>query len=289
MYASTRLPVGAIAIASVAALIHLPGPAWTVVVVGNVMLLGLLAYDVSAAPRPAALHVRRSAPRVLSVGRTDTVSLHLHNPTRRRLTLTVRDATPPSLGRRPARHRLSIDPEAWAQVDAVLRPSRRGHSSVGPVTIRASGPMGLGGRQSTLPLMDAVRVCPALPARAEIQLRVERARLLQTGERSSTVRGGGTDFDSLREYHPDDEFRRINWQATARAAKPITNVFREDRNQQVLLVLDIGRSMAGTVAGVSRFEYGLDAAVAIADLATRVGDQVGMAAFDGRIRVLVGP
>jgi uncharacterized protein (DUF58 family) len=132
-------------------------------------------------------------------------------------------------------------------------------------------------------------VYPALPARAEVQLRVDRARLLETGERSSALRGGGTDFDSLRDYHPDDEFRRINWRATARAAKPITNLYREERNQQVMLLLDAGRAMAGSIAGVARFEYALDAAVAVADLAGRVGDQVGMVAFDGRIRALVGP
>lgn len=160
---------------------------------------------------------------------------------------------------------------------------------MGPVTVRTAGPLGLGGRQATLPLESVVSVYPALPGRAEVELRLTRARLLQAGERSSAVRGGGTEFDSVREYHPDDEFRRINWRATARAARPISNIYREERNQQVMLVLDAGRLMAGSVEGVSRFEYAIDAAMALAALAARVGDHVGMLAFGRDVEAMVAP
>jgi uncharacterized protein (DUF58 family) len=122
-----------------------------------------------------------------------------------------------------------------------------------------------------------------------VELRLDRARLLQSGERSTSIRGGGMDFDSLREYHPDDEFRRINWRATARSTKPISNVYREERNQQVVLLLDAGRTMAATVAGVSRFEHAIDAAYAVAELAARVGDHVGMVAFATEVLAMLGP
>jgi uncharacterized protein (DUF58 family) len=157
------------------------------------------------------------------------------------------------------------------------------------VSVRVSGPIGLGGRQATLSIVDIVRVYPAIPGRSEVELRLERARMLQSGQRSSRLRGGGTDFDSLRDYHPDDEFRRINWTATARAAKPITNLYREDRDQQIVLLLDAGRTMAGTVAGVSRFEHALDAAVALTELATRTGDHVGVMAFASRVEAMLSP
>jgi uncharacterized protein (DUF58 family) len=147
----------------------------------------------------------------------------------------------------------------------------------------------MGGRQATLPLLDRIKVYPALPGRAEVELRVERARLLQSGERSSMFRGGGTEFDALREYHPDDEFRRINWTATARAAKPITNVYREERNQRVMVLLDASRTMAGSIDRVSRFEHAIDAAVAVTELAARVGDQVGMIAFGSQVAAILGP
>jgi len=143
--------------------------------------------------------------------------------------------------------------------------------------------------KATLPIVDNLKVYPALPGRSEVELRLERARLLQGGRRSSRLRGGGTDFDSLRDYHPDDEFRRINWNATARAAKPITNLYREERDQQIVLLLDAGRTMAGTVAGLSRFEHALDAAIALAELAARSGDHVGVMAFASRVEAMLSP
>jgi uncharacterized protein (DUF58 family) len=175
--------------------------------------------------------------------------------------------------------------EMWARV----RPARRGRAVLGPITVRAGGPLGLAGRQATLPVREEVKVYPALRGRAEVELRVRRGRLLQAGIRSSAFRGGGSDFDSLREYRPDDEFRRINWRATARSPKAISNQFREERNQEVILLLDASRAMAAQVQSVSRLEHALDAAVAVAELASRVGDHVGVLVFGREVRAQVDP
>ena len=174
-------------------------------------------------------------------------------------------------------------------MSAVVRPGRRGRASIGPLTIRTAGPMGLAGRQSAVPLVDEVKVYPALRGRAEVELRYRRAQLLQSGLRSTAYRGGSDEFDSLREYRADDEFRRINWKATARSPRPIANEFREERNQQVVMLLDTSRATAGQVAGVSRLEHSLDAAIAVADLAVRVGDHVGALAFGRDVRAFIEP
>ncbi len=252
-------------------------------------LAALLASDVVRGPRGERLQLHRDLPPVARIGRSSPVTLRLHNPTDRPLRVAIRDASPPSLGRDPARHLATLGPGAWRRLEASIHPSRRGHATVGPITVRTEGPLGLGGRQRTVPLVGRVRVYPALPGREEVELRLDRARLLQSGQRSSAIRGGGTDFESLREYHPDDEFRRINWRATARAAKTISNVYREERNQQVILLLDASRMMAATVQGVSRFEHALDASVAVAELAARIGDLVGMVAFGTEVMAMLGP
>jgi uncharacterized protein (DUF58 family) len=235
------------------------------------------------------MRAARDVPEVLRVGAPADVAVALHNPLSRPLRVAVRDASPPSLGRRPLRHDLTMRPMSWATLRTTLAPSRRGLATLGPLTVRTAGPLGLAGRQSNLPMEVAVKVYPALPARAEVRSRLDRARAIGVGERSASVRGGGTEFDSLREYHPDDEFRRINWLATARRTKPITNVFREERNQQVLLLLDAGRTMAGTVANASRFEHAMDASFAVAELAGRAGDHVGVVAFAAGVLAMVPP
>jgi uncharacterized protein (DUF58 family) len=286
MYLTIRVSIAAAVIALVAAFLPLP---WVFLVLGDLLLAALIATDIRRAPRARHLQLARDAPGVLSLERSGQVGVRMHNPTSRPLRVTVRDASLPSLGRMPVDHRLTLSPGGWATGRAEVRPSRRGWSPLGPMTVRTGGPLGLAGRQATLPLTDRVKVYPALPSRAEVELRLDRARLLQSGERSTSIRGGGTDFDSLREYHPDDEFRRINWRATARSTKPISNVYREERNQQVVLLLDAGRTMAAMVAGVSRFEHAIDAAYAVAELASRVGDHVGMVAFATEVLAMLGP
>jgi uncharacterized protein (DUF58 family) len=287
VYVTTRVPGVVIALA-VATAFSLGSAPWVALGL-DVLLVALVVADVVLAPRPSSMRIERDIPAVLSVGRQDHVTLTCHNPTDRRLDVDGRDATPPSLGRVPSRHALVLAPRGWARAMATVVPSRRGMHTVGPITIRTGGPLGLAGRQGTLGIETRVKIYPALPGRAEVELRLERARLLQTGERSSALRGGGTEFDALREYHPDDEFRRINWRATARAGKPITNTYREERNQQVIVLLDAGRLMATTVAGVSLFEHGLDAAMAVAELGGRLGDHIGGVAFSSRMLATVPP
>lgn len=287
MYASRWVPV--VVLAASALVVVLPGPRWADLVVVNGLVLVALGVDVWLAPATGALQASRTVPPVVSLDRPGTAQIRLHNPATRPVRIATREGAGASAGVRPARQTLEVEPGSWAEIDEEIAPTRRGVIPIGPLTVRTAGPLGLGGRQQTLALVDEVKCYPALPGRRQVELRLDRARMLQSGERSSAMRGGGGEFDALREYHPDDEFRRINWRATARAPKPISNTYREERNQQVLLLVDTSRMMAGTVGGAPRFEHALDAGIALAELAGRVGDHVGMTAFAGDVRVTVGP
>ncbi|HLI55522.1 MAG TPA: DUF58 domain-containing protein [Actinomycetota bacterium] len=287
LFIAGRFPAVVLAASVVAA--TLPGNRWADLLGVNLVLLVALALDVVLATRPDALQAGREVPQVISLDRPATGVLRLHNPSGRRLRAGVDEFAMPSLGVSPRRQWATLGPGEWVSIEELIAPSRRGKATIGPLTVRTTGPLGLGGRQRSLPIVDRIRCYPALPGRRQVELRLDRARMLQSGERSSVLRGGSGEFDALREYHPDDEFRRINWRATARSVKPISNTYREERNQQVLLALDASRMMAGTVAGVPRFEHTLDAGIAVAELAGRVGDHVGMAAFSGDVLAFVGP
>ncbi len=117
------------------------------------------------------------------------------------------------------------------------------------MTLRIEGRLGLGARQREVPLDTVLRVHPPFRSAAEAELRIRQARILEVGMRSARGLGGGTEFEQLREYGPDDEFRRIDWTATARTGKPIVRTYRAERNQRVLVLLDNGRVMAGRVGG----------------------------------------
>jgi uncharacterized protein (DUF58 family) len=291
MYPAPRLIFVAIALslaaAGVGALTGLPAIACVGIV--DAALAISVVIDVWRAPKPQRLKVGRVAPNVTGIREVRQISVRVHNPFEKRLTVAIRDATPPSAARLPVRQSAAIPAGAWHTFEGSLTPARRGYADLGPVTVRVAGPLRLAGRQADVPPVERMKVYPALPGRKDVELRIDRARMLQSGQRSSAFRGGGTEFDSLREYLPDDEVRRINWRATARSAKPITNLYREERNQQIFLCYDASRMMAGNVGGLTRFEHALDAGFAVAELATHAGDQVGMVAFADRIEVMMGP
>ncbi len=155
--------------------------------------------------------------------------------------------------------------------------------------MRTEGPLGLAARQQTRNLPSVLRVLPPFKSRDEAELRINRARILEVGLRSAQGRGAGTEFDQLREYAPDDEFRRIDWSATARTGKVIVRTYRAERNQTVLLLLDSGRVMAGQVDGVPRLEHAMDAVMMLTAVSTRLGDRTGMLAFGRTVRAVVPP
>ena len=169
------------------------------------------------------------------------------------------------------------------------RPVRRGRFTPTEVAVRVQGPLGLAARQGRRSLPGVLRVYPPFRSRAEAELRIDRARILEIGLRSARARGGGTEFDSLREYGVDDETRRIDWPATARTAKVIVRTYRAERNQTVLMLLDTGRLMAGQVAGVPRLDHALDAVMMLTAVATRLGDRAGLVAFADELRATVAP
>jgi uncharacterized protein (DUF58 family) len=286
VFVTGRLAILA-ALAALAAL-AMPGRSLVAVGLADLVILGVAAIDALAAPRPRTVPRERRHPPVASVGGEVEVTLLVTNRAGRPVRVAVRDAAVPSLAPDPRRPAALLMP-GTGRISYRLRPRRRGLFGLGPVTVRTWGPLGLAGRQGTVDLRTQLKVYPELRGRQQVEGRVRRSRLLEAGTRSARVRGGGLEFEALRDYHPDDEFRRINWAATARAGKPISNVYREERNQQVLLLLDAGRAMAGTIAGAPRFEHAFDAAVALATLAVEVGDRVGTFAFDQRLRGSVPP
>lgn len=284
--------------ASVVVLVLPVRPVWALVLV-NACLLAVVVLDGLRAPRPADLAVQRRLPGVVALGDEAELRWEVGNPTGRDLQVHIADELAPSL--HATRRRASVEVPARGRVEASarLRPRRRGRFVPTTLTVRVEGPWGLAARQEGRQLPQELRVHPPFHSRREAELRLRRARLLEVGARSARGRGGGTEFDRLREYGVDDEFRHIDWAATARSGKPIVRQYRAERNQTVLLLLDVGRVMAGRLAwpedvtmrtaDAPRLDHAMDAAMALTTVATRMGDRVGMVAFGSRVHATVPP
>lgn len=273
-----------------------------VFVLGNALVLLAAAVDLALAPSPRTVGVRRDIDPVMVLDTPAEVRWTVTNPARRAVAIDLADALPPSLRPRDRRARLRVPAGGQRFAVRSLVPARRGSIELGAITLRVHGPLGLLARQADVPAAARVRVHPAFPSRDVAELALHQAQRQAEGLRTIRLRGQGTDFESLREYTPDDETRRIDWAATARALKPIVRTYRAERNQQVLILLDHGRTMAGRTgrralaeedeerASVApRLEHAMDAAMALTRVATGMGDRVGLVAFSDVVGASVPP
>ena len=251
--------------------------------------LVLLAADWWFARPVSRFDVRREHDTKLSLGAANPVRIHLRNTGRRPASFWVRDEPPIDFDVDVRVLAGSARPGGVWSGTYHLLPVRRGDYRFGDLNLRWLGPLGLVRRQGRVPSSDPVKVYPNLLGVRRYDLLLRRNRLQELGLRHSRQFGEGTEFERLREYLPDDGFRRINWKATARRHRPITTEFQPERSQNVMLVLDLGRMMQTPVARIAKLDVVINAALMLAYVATGKGDKVGMMTFADEVYLYSGP
>jgi uncharacterized protein (DUF58 family) len=267
---------------SVVIVFVVPAGGATVLAVLAVIVVAVVV-DLTLAASPRSTGLERSGATSTRLGEPAEVTLTVINAGSRRLRAQVRDAWPPSAAATPRSWRIDVGSGDRARLTSVLVPTRRGERSAAGVTIRALGPLGLAGRQRTRPAPWTVRILPAFTSRRLLPEKLARLRELD-GAVAVLVRGQGSEFDSLRAYVGGDDPRSIDWRATARRGDVVVRTWRPERDRQVFLVLDTGRTSAGRVGGAPRFEATLDASLLLAALSRHAGDRVGLLAHDRQVR-----
>ena len=129
-------------------------------------------------------------------------------------------------------------------------------------------------------------------AARRLALAVRQGRFGEQGRLRRGPLGLGTEFESVRDYSPDDDIRQVNWRVTARLERPMSNTYRVDQDRDVVVVVDAGRLMAAPLAGtppLTRLDAALDAATAVALVADEMGDRCGSVAFDAEVRRRLPP
>jgi uncharacterized protein (DUF58 family) len=167
-----------------------------------------------------------------------------------------------------------------------LRPLRRGAWSFGDLEIWIASPLGLFELRARIAARQPVRVYPNFAALRRYALLATDHRLSQAGLLLRRRRGEGTEFQQLREYREGDTPRQIDWKASARMRRLVSREYREERDQQIILLLDCSRRMHARDGALSHLDHALDAALLLAYVAVRQGDAVGLMSFGGVDRYL---
>ena len=256
-----------------------------VAVAAALALMIALVADWSASTRPDRLEVCRLHEPRLYFGADNAITLTVENRDLRRVHVRLRETPPVAFRSDAIFFGGEVAAGSTASFPYVTRPATRGEFRFGTVTLRWRTPLGLLWRQQTYLLDEDVSVYPNLLDIHKYDILARRGMLADLGTRQARRYGRGTEFESLREYQPDDEYRRINWKATARRHQPITTLFETERSQRIIIMLDLGRMMQTRVGDLSRLDLAVNAALLLAYVALVRGDRVGLLAFSDRVEV----
>jgi uncharacterized protein (DUF58 family) len=253
-------------------------------------LVCLLLLDAFLARRALRrLRVRRERPARLSVGVENEMSVVAENLTGARQRVLLRDQPPPAFPAEPALLTAVLPAHGWARLPYRLVPTDRGNFSFGDLHARCRGPLGLAWCDRTFEAAEAVQVFPNLLEVRRYESLVRTTLIRTGGYHVKRMPGAGREFSHFRDYTVDDDYRFINWKATARRAKPITSVFESEHSQDVIFCLDVGRMMAARVGGLSKLDHAINAVLMLTHVSHRFQDNLGLLVFSHTVHLYLPP
>lgn len=248
------------------------------------LLLALLALAVIDAVRLRRLpspRIKRQMPGSLALGRWGEVKLEVAHEFAEPLKINFFDHVPDGLAFEYLPTVVELQPGHVSQLTYRLRPLERGHFCFEQCEVHLPSPLGFWSGKRLLSVRDETRVYPDFARLYGGELRAVDNWLSQLGIRQRQRRGQGQEFHQLREFREGDSLRQIDWKATARQRTPIAREYEDERDQQIIFLLDCGRQMRSHDGELSHFDHALNACLLLSYVALRQGDAVGMSTFAG--------
>ncbi|MGH8330473.1 MAG: DUF58 domain-containing protein [Pseudomonas fluorescens] len=242
-------------------------------------LLTLATLDAIRLKHLPSPRVQRQMPGSLALGRWGEVRLQVEHDFAQPLNTQIFDHVPDGLDFENLPLSVELEPGQHSQIGYRLRPLKRGHFTFEHCEISLPSPMGLWSDKRLLNVVDNTRVYPDFARLYGGQLLAVDNWLSQLGVRQRQRRGLGLEFHQLREFREGDSLRQIDWKATARQRTPIAREYQDERDQQIIFMLDCGRRMRSQDGELAHFDHALNACLLLSYIALRQGDAVGLSTF----------
>lgn len=175
------------------------------------------------------------------------------------------------------------------RIDYRLQIPQRGNYPLKKVYVTCYSLLGFVRRVYHVRCENHIRVYPDLKRVSRYALLARKSHLGLIGIRRARRAGGDNEFERLRDYENDDEFRHIDWKATAKQSRLIVRTYQMQQNQTVIFLVDCGRMMTAEFYGRSLLDYALDSILMLSHVALKQGDRVGLIAFAGSVIRYVKP
>ena len=253
-------------------------------VVGAPVFLLVALVDWFVIRRTPGVNVQRRLPHSLPLGVWSEAHLRLTNRGKSNVVVEIYDHHPDTMETENLPQRIEVPSEGWVEISYRLLPSARGEHFFQRTDLLLHSDLRLWKRRVFEGEGESVRVYPNFAAVAKYALLATDNKLSQMGIKKRRRRGEGLEFHQLREYRPGDSMRQIDWKATSRIRKLTSREYQDQRDQQVIFLIDCGRRMMAKDGELSHFDHSLNSVLLLAYVALRQGDAVGLMTFSGAPR-----
>ncbi len=240
-----------------------------------------------------AVEGTREVPDKLSLGDPNEVVVEVRSRYPFRVSARVIDEVPVQFQERGDGRVVAVAPRGTARLGYTLRPTRRGAYAFGRLLAYASSPLGLMARRFAAADGGEAVVYPSIQQMKRYAFLAESDRLREVGVKRVRRRGHTMEFDQVRPYVAGDDRRSVNWKATARrsAFEPrlMVNTYQDEREQPVVVALDMGRAMRSPFEGLTLLDHAVNAALVVLNTALLTADRAGLVAFDREVHAVVPP
>jgi uncharacterized protein (DUF58 family) len=230
---------------------------------------------------------QRYTPDKLSNGDQNEINILLENYYPFQISVRVIDEIPHQFQRRDISFNHSLNTSESKLINYTLRPVKRGEYSFGAVNVYASSPLGILSRKFRFSSDKVVPVYPSYQQMRRYELLAISNHLTETGIKKIRRIGNNQEFELIKEYTSGDDYRTINWKATARKSYLMVNQYQDEKSQQVYSVIDKGRVMQMPFDGLSLLDYAINSSLVISNIAINKSDKAGLLTFQDKIGTML--
>lgn len=244
----------------------------------------LFGGDYLSTRRQPKVSLERQLPSSLALNQWAQVHITVHHGFAHGKRLLFFDGISNNVVAEGAKNTIALLPGQQTSTSYRLRTLQRGPLTLECCHIEVAGPMGLWLQRYAVPLVSATKVYPDFAAITTYTLLASENHTSQLGIRTRSRRGQGSSFHQLREYRQGDSLRQLDWNATAKRLSLISKEYQDERDQNVVLMIDSGRRMSSQDDELNHFDHALNASILISYIALRQGDSVAVMSFGSQDR-----
>lgn len=233
------------------------------------------------------IQAERVVPDKLSNGDDNSIVLTLFNAYPYAVDVRVIDELPIQFQVRDFQLSLNMAAGGRAERTYTVRPLTRGAYEYGDILVFAAGPIGLIVRRFCIAQKQTVPVYPSFIQMRKYQLLAISNRLTEMGIKKIRRVGHSTEFEQIKGYVRGDDYRTINWKATARTSNLMVNQFADEKSQHVYCLIDKSRVMKMPFEGMSLLDYAINTSLVLSNIALYKQDKAGLITFAERLSSVV--